>query len=1075
MSSPEYPVHPAVGDGTATRRRKGQSDEVEDASGNRKERTYRLEFVPGYINFIPEISMLFASCILPVLAVSGSNVLSVLLSGVVLTYIFDYTNSRKLTLAAIWLTVLLVSLGVILTNSHTVSSSWISALVVIDSVFLFFLIGIFATAMFLSLQTEVPEFALVSERLLLGLTPIVCLPLLYSTAVAFFGSQLACFWFSLICCLLHRTFYSLRKSALKTALHPVARKEEFINGRVEAYVFTAIILMVPMMLHSVSHPKNYLKGNHILSLFTLICVPVLYLFLDPPKTMWFLHTNPFVEPENRDVENDDVLNLSEMRIVICGGSYFVALHWAIYRLLYGRFAHLFVTYGSGITAALVCLAAYTASVAVFIAVRLSRQADMRSSLWYVMFLCSITSSLSFTYALGFGGFAILQATCAISALLTYCIDPTRTTDYFLFAVTSSLFLIIWMHKSFSFLQMDFKIYNGTRTVSLSMLSSYIYFLFVLQCVIYPVARKATGQSSHFFLLLLQQVILLSAIEHMLYSQPESIYPWYCVAATSLWGAYFTKTLWQNSRLGKGEAAALAGLYLGKFYLFSMVSTLPDKESDLYIHEYGDHVLMGCHILSALMCSLVLQLYYERLQKKRRTKTTPAAVIYLMSAVFVGFFSQGSIVLSLVELLTGDSDVGRGRLFGLTLIYIGGLCLPMNGLVPSSSFLKKVVSSLFFFGSVMALVDPGGIDDDSSLEVGVYTPPFWSVYLGLISVGAWVMTLLGGIPILSESGILRSCWWGLVSLSCSMSFCGLFYPYPTFVIFCLVTVVFTAISIYVDLIHFNVSAQDEESNSVWATYTTCLVATLLTLMSAQYFIPEEFDAHLHYEVVMQRQDAVLALSVGVNLLTAGLLKLKLIERPVMAPRDRERSDSIRDKLKGGTHFGLLGNVALIQVFVSLLVLKVDFGVQSKLLPVLMSPIFLLMNDDGFVFTNMNDPDHSMRYFAPFTSAVLSILYTVVTEDLFTLIKRSPTVFMLQGTVCALTLAIACSIAFDLYEDPSSRRKHGGGEHTHKIAALILFFFLSSTDSVRILVCVVLSGSSILCFNDSIWYSKWIPEL
>ena len=493
----------------------------------------------------------------------------------------------------------------------------------------------------------------------------------------------------------------------------------------------------------------------------------------------------------------------------------------------------------------------------------------------------------------------------------------------------------------------------------------------------------------------------------------------------------------------------------------MVTTLPDKESELYDHDNTEYSLMVTHMMCAVMCSIVMQLYYERLQKKRRTKTGPAGFVYMICAVAVAMLSRNSIVLALLELLTQDGEVSSGRLIGLSLMYAGILSLPMSALVPSGSVFRRVTAGILFVGAVIAFLDPS-TTEDSSLEVGVYTPPFWAIYIGILAIIAWAITLLGGFSALPDSGPVRMLWWGVVSLSCSMSYCGLFYPYPTLLVFISVTAVFSLVALGVDLVHYNLSAQDEDSNSVWGAYTCALVSMLVTLVSAQYFIPEEFDAFLHYEIIMQRQDAVLVLSVGVNLLTAGLLKLKLVESPVLIPKSVERVQSMREKLHSGTHFGLLSNVAIIQVFITLLVLKVDFGVHDKVLPVLMSPLFLLMSDDGFIFVGLNNPEHPIRYFTPFVASILSILYPICMDELPQLLNRSVMTFSIQGSICAITISIACGIALDLFEDPTTRRQSGRTGKPYSIIALVVFFFLSWTEAIRILVCIVLAGRYVLFF-------------
>eukprot|EP01060_Flectonema_neradi_P041534 TRINITY_DN9891_c2_g1_i1.p1 TRINITY_DN9891_c2_g1~~TRINITY_DN9891_c2_g1_i1.p1 ORF type:complete len:1149 (+),score=157.60 TRINITY_DN9891_c2_g1_i1:302-3448(+) len=1036
---------------------------------------FKVEFTAGYLNFIPQLTVLLLSCLLPVLAICGKNVLGTLLVGIIATYIFDYTNCRQLALTSVWCCVGAVWFGLYFSNVALLLTSWLNVFILLNSTFYLLIIGLFATIQFKWLQMQAPELALVIERLLFGLSPIVCLPLIFATILTFFGSQIAAFVMAVVMCVLHRFFYTLHSSSFKQALSPDAAPENYINGRLEAAVFTTGLVAMPMLLQAVIHYKEPISALYLLNLLTLLAVPILYLFFDTRKSLWFLHLNPFSEDPK---PSDDILNLSLMRSVMLLSAYLLVLHWLVYRVVFGRFAHLFTKITPPFNIVLVCVAAYAGSIVVYSGIRLVESDNLshyqRAGRWCGVLFCSIVAAATFTTAVGMPRFMVCCSALAASCLTSYCLEPKNVNNFLIFAATTFIMLTAWMYQSFSFLQVNLTILGGTQTISLSQLSVYVLWLYLLQCFIFPMGMT-TGRDS-FFVGLLLQVLALAAVEHILYSQPENLYPSYCVFGTSFWGIYFTYTLLKNKKLSKGQAAINCGLYVAKAYLFIMCVTLPDPESELYVHAFSRYTLEVSMFLVACMAGIVIQLYFEKLEKKRRANVRVLAMGYLFCALCIALLSRNSVVTALLELMTEDSEVKIGRLYGLVSIYAGVLCLPLTSLLPpAEGRLKRITAGLIVIGSVIAVIDPvfENPEASSNLEMDIYEPPSWSLYLGVTALLASCATLLNIIT-MPDSVAIRFSWWTVVSIACGCSFTGMFIPYASWHTHLLTSLIFGLTILCIDLIHFSVSAQKEESNSVWGLYTGALVSLLASLFDAQWRVPADFDPNLQFETTMQRQGAILSLSIGINLLLAGLVKLKLVERPVLRPRNVTRVDDMRNNIGGGTHFGLLGNIAVVQGYVSLLVLRNDLGSGSPTLPVIMAPLFLLMSDDGWLFEGLNDPEQLTRYVPPMVASIITLVWQVAWVELPGLIKRSPMSFAVQLTILMLTLAIAVAVIYELWIDSKVRRQQGSTDIAIIITTSILFI-LAGTECMRLAIGVVLIGCMLPFFNDSVWAAKWASKI
>ena len=54
--------------------------------------------------------------------------------------------------------------------------------------------------------------------------------------------------------------------------------------------------------------------------------------------------------------------------------------------------------------------------------------------------------------------------------------------------------------------------------------------------------------------IIHQVCALTIVEHLLYSQPENLYPAVAVVATTCWGLYFVHSMECNKKIGRAQAS-----------------------------------------------------------------------------------------------------------------------------------------------------------------------------------------------------------------------------------------------------------------------------------------------------------------------------------------------------------------------------------------------------------------------------------------------------------------------------------------------------------------------------------------
>eukprot|EP01062_Namystynia_karyoxenos_P021946 TRINITY_DN1838_c0_g2_i1.p1 TRINITY_DN1838_c0_g2~~TRINITY_DN1838_c0_g2_i1.p1 ORF type:complete len:1186 (+),score=422.72 TRINITY_DN1838_c0_g2_i1:104-3559(+) len=1031
-------------------------------------RGFKLEFTAGQLAFATDIALLFVCCSLPIAALCGTHLLSILLVGVIAMYIFDYTNNPMMTLCTIWATIGAVWLGLYLMNVHLLWSTPLTIMVLLNVSLVLTLAGVFATVQFRWFQLDSPELALIGERALLGVTPLACLPCLFSTVVTMVGVNFAPFVFALVMVLLHKRFYRLRNSSFKQALDPHVADEQRANGRLEAACSCLLTLFLPCVLHvAISHPSG-VTALSVLDSMALLGLPVTLLFYDCQGSFWFMYKRP-------DAEGDkgDIWGLGSVRVpaMICG--YLGFLHCFLYRIVMGRYGHLFAGVAPPLNVILITLGAYALSATVVCAVQLVEMEDRKlgwavALRWVGVLFLSIVGSVAVAFAVGMPRFMLPFSALSAACLTAYCLDRKNLNNYLLFSIGTCLMLMWWMFKSFSFLLVELPVLGGTQSVSLPKLSVYIVWLYMQELVIFPCGfSRSTGI---FHAALVVHALCFTAVEHILYSQPESVYPFIAVAFTTVWGMKVAERLVSNQKLSKGQGSLLAGLYVAKLYLYILCATQPDQSSEYYSRPFKAGELVAAYLGTAFMASAVVQLMAERRDKKRRAQSGGFWVCYCIASAVVAFFSRDNVLLAVLELTTGNSTAQSGRLFGLVLMFAGALQMPLTSLLPpSQGRVTRVAAGLLCAGALLALMDPVLEGEaEEAPELDVWQPERWATWLAVVSVAGVAATLTNAVQ-LPDSTAARMAWWGTLSTTAGFSFAQLYLPFATWHTGLLFALIFVLLTLCVDFCHFSENAQYEDSNTVTGLYTALLLSLLAALLDGQWRFPEGFDEPMKWEAAMQRQSAILSLNAGMNIVLATLMKLKLLENPIFLPRSISKIDSLRGNMGQGTHFGLLCNICAVQAYLSLLILSSNVGGHGASNCVLLSTLLLLMHDDGWFMVGLADSEQLVRWAPPMLAALAGLGWQVCWYEIPMLLDRAPLLFAVQLTIYLIALGLGIIALKELWTD-AHRRRRDGSTDPYVIGVGMVMLLGATTPGVRWTVGVTVLGTALPVYADSFWARK-----
>eukprot|EP01062_Namystynia_karyoxenos_P025629 TRINITY_DN20122_c0_g1_i1.p1 TRINITY_DN20122_c0_g1~~TRINITY_DN20122_c0_g1_i1.p1 ORF type:complete len:1127 (+),score=407.21 TRINITY_DN20122_c0_g1_i1:69-3383(+) len=1036
---------------------------------------FAVEFVAGPLAFAGELAVLLLSCALPVLALCGGHALTILVVGVIAAYIFDFTNQRALCVAAVWLTAAAALCGIALENAALIWSSSLSLFICLNAAMYLGIAALFATVQFRWFQLSSPYFAVAAERALRAVAPVVCLPLLFSTTVSVAGVNAAPLVLAAILVVCQRRFFSPRRSSFKRPLAVAPGGADRVGGAPEAAAFALLCLVLPLGVHwAVTHRESW-SLSQLTQAAALVGAPLLGLWAQPRQTLWFLYSRPHSDAPG------DACGVERVRAAVLLLSYAAVLHCFLYRVVVGSYGHMLTGVSPPWNVALIYVCAAAVSAVALCAVQLSGMSisshgGMVVTRWVAVLLLSILAAVSFALVAGVPRVIMPFPAVAAATLSSFCLDPRNMNNFLFFAACSVVMLMWWMFKSFSFLiRVHLPVLCGTQEISLVQLSTYIVLLYLVQCIVF--ANSLQPGTAPLAPLLAGHACGLAAIEHVLYSQPEGLYPAACTVFTSALGVQMCRRLMLSGRLSRQWGAAVVGVYVGKLYTFAATATAPlDQLPDSTAARSWQGGELVCLAVAASAASgIAAHFALSKRQGSRRyvAGSWGLARAYAVNAALVAALSRQNVVLAVLEVATGNAAPQGGRLFGLATVYAGVLMLPLLWyLPPSQAGFRRITAGTIFVGAVITLLDPALEGPSTGASEFEYQPPA-AASLAAIAVVAIVTATLLNIITLPDRLPARLVFWGAVAALSGTTFSVLFVPFPGWVLTLLVSLMLALLALVVDTCHFSEAAQSEDSSTVVGMYTALLVCCLCALLYAQRGYPEGLDEVMKWEVGQQRQMAILSLNAGINILIAALVKMKLVDAPVFVPRSIARSDAIRGGMGGASHFGLMCNICTFQGYVSLLVLQGSVGGSGPGQLVVIAGLLLLLHDDGWMLVGVGDPDRLTRLVPPLLAAAGTLLWQLCRSELPALWGRraaGPVQVGLQVAVVLLAAGLVCHAALQLTRDAAARRRGSSSGARYGVCWGSVLLALAWLPSARWLAGLGVLASAVLAYADKLWFRR-----
>jgi hypothetical protein len=432
---------------------------------------------------------------------------TVFIAGCTAVYITDYLGYRHGSIITLLTSCVAFATILAITNLHGTLAGAGPFLFLLNVSGTLSVVAAIALVHYRWMQHTFPMLVCFLERYSVALGPVFALPSLFSTNVALLGSKHAPFGFTVCVCVLHYFFYSKLMSSFLFSKLKVRRPNEFprppaningapdpsrgphsvtedfieedelapqiLNGRSDSVTFTALTLLLPMLSY-VSIQSNWTATNlhlHVVNVLATIGVPVIYLFWDPKHSLWFLRAEK-ARSVTAKLDRDPLgcwSTILWMRNTVLFAGYLFVLHWGVYRLLHSRYQYLFVGVPPPFNGILLLCAAYCSSALVMLVHRqLTADAAGETPKFgkekVAVLLLSIIVSLMIAAAAGMPQFFYPMSALTASTFNAFILDRRNTSNFTMFVCCSTLLLLWWMYRTFSFIVMELHVLGDSAAI-----------------------------------------------------------------------------------------------------------------------------------------------------------------------------------------------------------------------------------------------------------------------------------------------------------------------------------------------------------------------------------------------------------------------------------------------------------------------------------------------------------------------------------------------------------------------------------------------------------------------------------
>jgi hypothetical protein len=941
-----------------------------------------LHFASGSFRYNKRVGALLAMAAVAILPVLGSATFVVLICACVATYISDFLNYRKGTIAVILSALLCMWISMFTTNTVDLTQSADAMLLIVSISALLSVVAGWCVLQFHWVQIALPELACCLERMVLGLSPIASLPSLFALIIATIGARNAPLPFAVVLCVLHHTFYRrLRSSFLHTA-NPTRKQECYATGSEEAMAFAAITVFAPSIAYlslNFSWDLSSDTGDltfHFFNFLGLIAVPVAYFAWFLKSACWFLyplHSKPESLSEAMAQTADTPRPLIvKVRLYLFLVAYPCLLHALIYRLLRSRYAYLFAGVPMMLSEIYLTTAVYMYTIAAALIIRLQRPfptAMTKTVCWTSLILLSSFATILVGICAGTPGFFLPLSGLSVATFCTFIIDPKQANTFMMFLFSSMLVLLWWMYHTFSFIHQELHVLGesaaiSTQAIAVSVLWAYILGALAFACSL----TKSTGM---LITVLILHGLKVTWVEHVLYSQRDKgAYPPPFVVLTTALGIFLGYRLYKNGVLGNETAAAVSALYVGKLFSW-MYDVCTWRYTDLeFAGDQTAHFVF--HIIESALtywCSSCAFWLICVTEKTRLQMTTLFAYFAVAAAC-----QHNALVRFVLEFLFQSVEPGPFRKAGGVLLLFSAAAWPLchfptgKGTTNFPVF-GKITSLAFSIGVVLLIVDPsleyvvGGSEmDETDIPIRISLGARLSavISVALLGLGRFV-------PFVKIPRYFRMIYWMAVAAFAAYATVGPIIPVADTRVVLSLIMFFILIAMVVELAHYTRA----ESIVHWIVYA-CAIGSMamcyVALNHVDLLAITKIDVYI-WELHTTGRHGLLAVSAIVNLALAIVLKFRLSGRSLL-PHPVPLTPHIVQ------HVGLICNYSTLLAYVILAMLNNSIGDGHLGSYVLSASFLLLLHDDDILFLELSRGN--FRYLPPFIGAILPLWCTLAIE-------------------------------------------------------------------------------------------------
>ncbi|KAK7272875.1 hypothetical protein RIF29_13915 [Crotalaria pallida] len=709
-----------------------------DPSSSRSLKNPRISHSPFSHN--SRVALALVPSALFLLDLGGTTVLSVLLVGLMISYILDSLSFKPASFISIWLSLLFSHLTLLFSLFSSSSSPFNSfPLTLLSSLlcgFATFLIGVWSSLQFKFILVENPSIVIALERLLFAALPITASSLFAWATISALGIANSAYYLMLFNCCFYWIFGVPRVSSFK-AKHEAryhggeVPQESFILGPLESCVHTLNLLFTPLVFHVASHYAVVLSSAaSFCDLVLLFFVPFLFqLYASTRGALWWVTRN-----ENQ-VRSIRVVNGAVALVLVV-----VALEVRVVFHAFGRY----IQVPPPLNYVLVSVTMLGGAAAGG-AYAMGMVSDALSSVAFTT--SAIVVSSAGAVVVGFP-VLFLPLPAVAGFYLARFFEKKSLASYFAFVILGSLMITWFVLHNF----WDLNIWMAG--MSLKSFCKLIVANAVLAMAIPGLALLPSKLNFLSEVGLISHALLLCHIENRFFNyssiyyygfEDEVMYPSYMVVMTTLLGLALVRRLSADQRIGGKAVWILTCLYSSKLAMLFIVS-----KSVVWVSA----VLL-------LAVSPPLLLYRDR-SKTASGKMKPWQGYTHACVVAISVWFCRETIFEALQWWNGRSP-SDGLILGFCILLTGLACIPIvaihfSHVLPAKRGLVLVVAT----GLLFILMQPPlplslGYQSDlikaarhSADDISIYGymtgKPTWPSWLLIIAILLTLASITSFIPI-----------------------------------------------------------------------------------------------------------------------------------------------------------------------------------------------------------------------------------------------------------------------------------------------------------------------------------------